>query len=300
MAEITSRRRGELVRGVFAVLLDKPDGLSAAQVLKAVEQLVPPSEFERETYPRNPAIRRYEKTIRFATITSVKAGWLIKSGGNWSLTDTGGEAYRSFSDPEAFEREAVRGYRAWEKERQPEPQEVEEASEPVEPAESTGTLEEAQDSAWAEIRAYLTTMPPYDFQRLVAALLKAMGYFVDWIAPPGPDGGIDLIAHTDPLGTTGPRIKVQVKRRDTEKVSAESLRAFMAVLGDQDVGIYISAAGFSSQAEREARSQEKRRLKLIDLERFVELWVQHMQELPDPDRQRLPLKPVYFLASTPE
>jgi restriction system protein len=293
VAEITSRRRGELVRGVFEVLMDKPDGLPAAQVLKAVEQLVPPSEFERETYPRNPGVRRYEKTIRFATITSVKAGWLVKSGGSWSLTEEGRQAYRSFTDPEAFEREAVQGYRAWAKEQQPEQAETEEAGDV---ADSTGTLEEAQDSAWAEIRAYLTTMPPYDFQRLVAALLKAMGYYVDWIAPPGPDGGIDLIAHTDPLGTTGPRIKVQVKRRDTEKVSAESLRSFMAVLGDQDVGIYISAAGFSSQAEREARSQEKRRLKLIDLERFVELWVQHMQGLPDPDRRRLPLKPVYFLA----
>jgi len=171
-----------------------------------------------------------------------------------------------------------------------------EAEEASEVADTTGTLEEAEESAWAEIRAYVTTMPPYDFQRLVAALLKAMGYYVDWIAPPGPDGGIDLIAHSDPLGTTGPRIKVQVKRRDTEKVSAESLRAFMAVLGEQDVGIYISAAGFTAQAEREARSQEKRRLKLIDLERFVELWVQHMQGLPDPDRRRLPLKAVYFLA----
>jgi restriction system protein len=41
-------------------------------------------------------------------------------------------------------------------------------------------------------------------------------------------------------------------------------------------------------------------LKLIDLERFVELWVQHMQGLPDSDRRRLPLKPVYFLASALE
>ena len=297
MAEITSQRRGELVRGVFEVLIDKPDGLPAAQALKAVEQIVPPSDFERETYPRNPGVRRYEKTIRFATISSVKAGWLLKSGGSWLLTDEGNLAYRSFIDPEVFDREAVRGYRAWAKEQEPEQAEIEEASEV---ADSAGTLEEAQESAWAEIRAYLTTMPPYDFQRLVGALLKAMGYYVDWIAPPGPDGGIDLIAHTDPLGTTGPRIKVQVKRRDTEKVSAESLRAFMAVLGEQDVGIYISAAGFSTTAEREARSQEKRRLKLIDLERFVELWVQHMQGLPDADRRRLPLKPVYFLASVTE
>ena len=55
--------------------MDKPDGLPAPQVLKAVEQLVPPTEFEQETYPRNPSVRRYEKTIRFATITSVKAGY---------------------------------------------------------------------------------------------------------------------------------------------------------------------------------------------------------------------------------
>jgi len=39
---------------------------------------------------------------------------------------------------------------------------------------------------------------------------------------------------------------------------------------------------------------------LIDLERFVELWVQHMQGLPDLDRRCLPLKSVFFLASTPE
>lgn len=39
------------MRGVFEVLMDKADGLPAAQVLKTVEQLVPPSEFERETYP---------------------------------------------------------------------------------------------------------------------------------------------------------------------------------------------------------------------------------------------------------
>lgn len=93
MAEITSRRRGELVRGVFEVLMDKPDGLPAAQALKAVEQLVPPTAFERETYERNPTVRRYEKTIRFSTITSVKAGWLVKSGGTWSLTEEGRRAY---------------------------------------------------------------------------------------------------------------------------------------------------------------------------------------------------------------
>jgi restriction system protein len=139
-------------------------------------------------------------------------------------------------------------------------------------------------------------MPPYDFQNLVAALLKAMGYHVLWVAPPGPDRGIDMIAHTDPLGTTSPRIKVQVKRQSGTKMSVDAIRSFMAVLGDQDVGIFISAGGFTSEAEREARSQEKRRLTLIDLNRLVERWTEHFLQLDEVDRQRLPLKPIYFLA----
>jgi len=47
----------------------------------------------------------------------------------------------------------------------------------------------------------------------------------------------------------------------------------------------------------EARYQETRRLTLVDLDKLFELWVQHYDEIPDADRQRLPLAPVYFLAA---
>jgi len=138
-------------------------------------------------------------------------------------------------------------------------------------------------------------MPPYDFQELVAALLKAMDYHVLWIAPPGPDRGVDMIAYTDPLGTSSPRIKVQVKRQPESKTDAHGLRAFIGTLGVNDVGIFVSAGGFTSEAAREARS-EQRQLTLIDLDRLVELWIEYSAHLGDTDRQRLPLKPVYFLA----
>jgi restriction system protein len=35
---------------------------------------------------------------------------------------------------------------------------------------------------------------------------------------------------------------------------------------------------------------------LIDLDRLVGLWIEHYDALDDVDRQRLPLKPVYFLS----
>jgi restriction system protein len=110
-------------------------------------------------------------------------------------------------------------------------------------------------------------MQPYDFQDLVAALLRAMGYHVSWVAPPGKDQGIDIFAHPDPLGTRPPRIKVQVKRQQ-DAVRVEVVRSFMAVLGDEDVGLFVATGGFTKDAAEEARTQEKRRVALIDLERL--------------------------------
>ena len=294
MAETTRKRLGELTRGVFAVLVDLTDPLPVSQVLKLVAERVPPTPFEQEMLPRYPNIRRFDNTIRFATVTTVKAGWLVKAKGEWSLTDGGRIAYNRFVEPKEFRREAERLYRAW-KETQPATPEI--GAETEVPEDDAGnTFEEAEEAAWGEIRNYLTTMPPYDFQELVASLLKAMNYHVLWIAPPGPDRGIDIIAHTDPLGTSSPRIKVQVKRQADTKISREGISSFVGTLGSQDVGIYVSAGGFTAEAEREARSQEQRRVSLIDLDRLVALWIEHSASLHDADRQRLPLKPIYFLA----
>src|SRR5581483_287171 len=118
------------------------------------------------------------------------------------------------------------------------------------------TLEEAEETARQEIRAYLAKMPPYDFQELVATLLRAMNYHVAWVAPPGPVRGLDILAYTDPLGATGPRIKVQVKRR-ADKIAVQEARSFMAILSATDVGIFISTGGFTPDAQTEARHQEK-------------------------------------------
>ena len=96
----------------------------------------------------------------------------------------------------------------------------------------------------------------------MASLLRAMGYHISWIAPPGKDGGIDILAASDPLGTKPPRIKVQVKRQE-QKVDVNGLRSFMALLGDGDVGIFVSVGGFTKDAQGEARGQEKRKITLL-------------------------------------
>jgi len=120
-----------------------------------------------------------------------------------------------------------------------------------------------------------------------------MGYYVVWIAPPGPDGGVDVIAQSDPLGIKGPRIKVQVKRSD--RMTVKEIRSFLAVVADGDVGLFVSAGGFTKDAEEEVRNQEKRRAMLLDLRKFVDLWIEHYPKLSDEARRLLPIKPVWFL-----
>jgi restriction system protein len=138
-------------------------------------------------------------------------------------------------------------------------------------------------------------MNPYDFQDLVASLIRGMGYYVSWISPPGKDGGIDILAWGDPLGTRPPRIKVQVKRR-ADATNVEGLRSFMSLLSDDDVGIFVSTGGFTKDAQDTARAQERRKITLVDSERFFDLWVEYYGKLEDSARRKLPIQPIYFLA----
>jgi restriction system protein len=121
----------------------------------------------------------------------------------------------------------------------------------------TVTFEQAEEQAWGEIEARLPGLIPYDLQELVAHLLQAMGYHVGWVASLAKDGGVDIMAWTDPLGTRPRRIKVQVKRLG-ESIRVGEVRSFMALLGDQDVGLFVTTGGFTKDAEAEARDQESR------------------------------------------
>jgi restriction system protein len=98
----------------------------------------------------------------------------------------------------------------------------------------------------------------------------------------------------DPLGIGKGRIKVQVKRR-ADKIAVGEVRSFLAVLGDEDVGIFVTTAGFTTEAEAEARSQERRRIMLLDAKRLFDLWVEHYDNIPETQRRLLPLRSVYYL-----
>jgi restriction system protein len=291
VAGLDRKRRGELLRSVFDVLADNPDGIQARDVLAKVEIRLGLTEFEAANYPDSD-VRRFEKTVRFQTINAVKAGWMIKEGGIWTPTEDGLAAYRKFTDPERFMDAAEQLYRAWAEAR---PESKPEDEEGVEDglADASVTLEKAEEASWEEVREFLHRIDPYDFQHLVAGLLRGMGYQVTWVAPPGKDRGIDIVALSDPLGTSGPRVKVQVKR-ERSKTDSKTLRAFMSVLHQDDVGIFVTLGGFTPDAEAEART-EARRIRLVNAYELFSLWARYYDRIPEEDRRRLPIKLVPFL-----
>jgi restriction system protein len=209
MPEITIPRTGAHLRKLFEILLSYPDGLQAGEALNKLAAMVDMTPYEAGLY-ESTGTRRFEKIIRFATVDCVKAGWLLKNKGIWSITEAGKKAFASYPDPEKFYREAIRLYRAWKLSAAdtPEAESLEELSPAATAkAEASVTFEQAEEQAWNEIEAYLRAMPPYELQDLVSDLLKALGYHIEWVSSPGKDGGVDIIAHIDPLGTRVPRIR---------------------------------------------------------------------------------------------
>lgn len=300
MAQITNKRIGELVQALFRILEKQPEGMKAKEALAALANSVTLTDYEAGSYESG---RRFEKIVRFATVDTVRAGWLIKESGVWTLTEEGAEALKLYKDPLEFHKKAAQIYQHWlknHKKSNPTAELVsaliEENSLEDESDKSVSvSYEEAKEQAQDKIDAFLHAMEPYEFQRLVADLLKAIGYHVTWIAPPGKDGGVDILAYTDPLGTQGPRIKVQVKQQQN-KVSEPNLKSFMANIGQHDSGIFFCTGGFTKDAENYARSQESKRIMLIDSPKLVQLWTDNIPRLSDQAWQRLPLIPIYFLA----
>ena len=288
---VNKQRKGLFLLELFKLLSEHEDGLQARDAINALINRVNFTEYELGDYESGG--RRFDKILRFSSIGAVKAGWMRKNKGIWTLTNTGRDALQKYTDPLNLYNEINRLYRIW-ADSQDASQSVEDEIEDV-ALQTKVTYEEAEEQAWNEISAYLVNIDPYDLQDLVAALLEAMDYHVSWVSPPGKDGGIDIMAFNDQLGTIPPRIKVQVKRRQ-DNIPVDEMRSFLALINNDDVGIFVTTGGFTKDSETLVRSQESRKITLIDRQRLVDLWIEYNDKLEKDKRVLLPLKPIYFIA----
>lgn len=267
--------------------------ISRKELIDKLESSLTFNDWENELMPSN-GQKRWKTIFLFYSVGCIKSGFLIKNKGTWILTAEGETEMKKGA--KVFLESAGVGYRKWavSNKKSKEPNITEETND----EEVTVTnLELLENQAYDEIISYLENKNPYEFQDLVAALLRAMGYHTDFIAERGRDGGIDIIAYQDPLGIKTPRIKVQVKHYPKNPIAPDPLRSLKGLLHTgEEVGLFVTSGTFSSEARRFSR-ESTGHIKLIDGEEFIQLWRKFYDKLNDEDKNLLPLFPIYFLGT---
>jgi restriction system protein len=284
-------------------LLKKNGPMPLKEVLDHVEQTVTFNAWEQEVYEKTGYVR-WRSLFHFYSVDAVKAGLLVKNKGVWTLTPEGEKMLAK--GPEAIIKTSTDAYRDWARERRkgetkpakggkPSVEDEEDEEPQDQRVEQKAFLEQMDEKAREGIIDYLRSKNPYEFQDMVAALLRAMGYHTPFVAERGPDGGVDIIAYLDPLGFKVPRVIVQVKRRPEETVTPAQVQSLIGTLNKStDVGLFVTLGTFSRQAARVARTSSTH-CELIDGNRFIELWKEHYGKMPDEDRTLMPLHAVWFL-----
>ena len=128
------------------------------------------------------------------------------------------------------------------------------------------------------------------FADFVAHLLERMGYRTR-ISPPGPDTGIDIVAHKDELGFEPPFIKVQVKSGEGS-IRAPDVQALYGNIDNSQYGLFVTLGTFTPPARNFARGKDN--LRLIDGDELIGLILQYYEQFDSHYKGLLPLKRVYI------
>lgn len=282
----SKRLATKLMHEVLTLLNENCGEMRSADIETGIEKRLEFDEWESQPYKDGGS--RWLSYMHFYSIDFVKAGYIVKNKGRWFLSDEGKAALIKYSAEDLYTA-AHQAYLDWSKKQE----------------DVTGTVradntDEEDVNRFANIKAqadddlmdYIQSRTPYEFQDMVAALLRSMGYYTPFVAPKGKDGGIDIIAYSDPLGATKPILKVQVKHYNLNNpVTVDVIRSIVGV-AKNDVAIVVTSGRFAEPARQEARQFNVR---LIDGYEFSELWIKYFNKMSEDDKARMPIEPIYFI-----
>ena len=166
---------------------------------------------------------------------------------------------------------------------------------PVESEPDLGQL--AHDQIVSAIQSRFTG---HGLTHVVDAVLQADGWATK-ISPPGPDGGVDILAGRGPLGLDAPRLCVQVKSQNSPadvtvyRTLQGTMQSFKA-----EQGLLVCWGGFNKAVLSESK-QGHFIVRLWDSRDLVMAIYRNYERLPAEIQAELPLKRVWMLvAEEPE
>ncbi len=165
------------------------------------------------------------------------------------------------------------------------------ASADVSDPDPTPTLEAIRD----RIRTHLVeNFGEHKLTHLVADILEALGFHCE-VSPPGPDGGVDIVAGRGPLGLDSPTLIVEVKS-EPGPIDVKVVRGLHSAMTQHraDQGLLVAWGGVTGPAAREFK-RDRTSFRIWDSEELLNRLFETYDRLPASTQSRIPLKQAWVL-----
>jgi restriction system protein len=267
-------------------LRDAGGSMRGAELLDIIPQKIELDAWATQTIESN-GLSRWRTFAHFFSVDAVKAGYLSKAKGVWTITPDGIEALKL--GEEGYFYAAQNAYRKWRKAQLDSAGSAEAQAAPIKPDDATVELappevqfdalkHELHTNLAAEILERIKSNSWQFFERLVIDVLQAMGYGgTDGRGQAfqrGSDGGIDGFINQDRLGLDV--FYVQAKRWSDQPVGRPDLQQFVGALAGRQAnrGIFITTSRFTSDAKEFVKNLNVRVI-LIDGEHLAQLMIEY-------------------------
>lgn len=155
-------------------------------------------------------------------------------------------------------------------------------------AKQTNAYEKARVEAIDLISDRLDTLSPYEYQDLVSAVFRSMGFRTE-SSPRGKDKGVDVKVYVPSSFGFNDAIylKIQVKKQKSA-ASSPDVQRLKGTLNTGEIGIFVSQRGFTLDAEQQAEEGD-RKIALFDNEKFINVLLEHYENLEQEFKDKLKL-----------
>ena len=160
--------------------------------------------------------------------------------------------------------------------------------------EATLEMHDLEEQGYDQIRSLIESkFKGHELARLVEAILNVQGYQTHR-SPPGPDGGVDILAGNGPMGFERPRICVQVKSGGAQNdAPIRELEGVMSRMGAEQ-GMFVSWDGFQGTALKGTRDLFFK-VRFWDSQRLIQALLDNYGRLPADLQAELPLKRIWVV-----
>jgi len=283
--DITVDRINQILKTVFELLWFEPQGLYVSEIIRYMKESIVFTEYELGSYTYAPDFPRYEAIIRIGTIPFEKVGWLEKTkNGRWFITNEGRKACLAYKDSDKFFEVSAFIFNKWKAKESHRLALIE-----------TDSYFDATETSWEQINRYFQVLDINDLKILVTSLLKVLNCHINWTGSITTKESLEMLCSTDPLGIKSPSLHICITKK-TKKTSIEDVKMYLQGLETNSIGVYFSFGGFEEGVKEFALNHQNPMIRLIDLERFVELWVENIAKVDKEGFSLFPLRPIHFLA----